>query len=405
MGPKTAKHRPIAIAGAGIGGLTAALALSKLGLPIVLIERSTVFEEVGAGLQISPNASRILLALGLGPALYRQAVSPERLEIRRFGEPRKFAEMTIGNHASERYGAPFWVMRRADLQTALLDAVRSAYGIRILVGRQVVSYVETAEGLRIETINTQGQSETIEACGLIGADGLRSQVRHAMGDISEPIYRSCEAWRAMLPIEKAPNFMQASFTGLWLGAGCHVVHYPVAAGRLLNLVLVREGGIDQAGWTRAGDPTDIAPLIAGAAQPLRDVLNQVEAWHVWSLFDRRGSGPFAKGPVALLGDAAHPMLPFMAQGAAMAIEDAYVLVTRLSTALRDGAGNAFARAFKLYGDDRLHRTARIQTEARRNAMRYHMRKPFSKARDWWLARQDPDKMLQRYDWLYGWKGQ
>jgi salicylate hydroxylase len=387
------------IIGAGIAGLTAAIALGRRGVRVTLVERRTAFEEVGAGLQLSPNASRILIDLGLSGGLTRDVVAPERLDIRVWSRPRAFASMPM-NDGKERYGAPFWVSRRADLQTALLDAARQLPNVRILAGRTLETVIEGKDGIAARILSETGQPEIIEAQALIGADGLWSQVRGMMGHDVPPTFTGFEAWRTLIPSERAPSFIRQPAVALWLGADCHAVHYPVAGSRLINLVVIRRAKAAREGWNSAGDATEINAFAKTAAQPLRDLIQAAPGWQVWSLNDSKVA-PMAKGHMALMGDAAHPVLPFMAQGAALAIEDAAVLA-RLVTATFE-AGKPMTEALRHYDTARRKRAAKVHATARANAGHYHMAWPWSLARDLVLRRTKPERMLARYDWLYGWQ--
>jgi salicylate hydroxylase len=387
------------IAGAGIAGLTTAIALGRQGARITMVEKRTAFEEAGAGLQLSPNASRILIDLGLSGALTREAVSPERLDIRIWTQPRSFATMPMGD-ASERFGAPFWVTRRSDLQTALLDAVRQLPDFRLMAGRAIESATIDEGGIGAELTNERGQRETLAADALIGADGLWSQVRAVMGDEGLPGFTGYEAWRALVPAAAALPFMRQPAVALWMGHGRHVVHYPVAASRLINLVFIRQASAPREGWSSGGDARELRDDVSDAAGPLRELIAAAPSWQVWSLFDRVPAA-MAHEAFALVGDAAHPVLPFMAQGAACAIEDAAVLARCVTQA--SDAGQPLSRAFAAYARERRPRVARLHAVARQNAGRYHMAWPLSLARDMVLRHSAPDKLLARYEWLYNWR--
>jgi salicylate hydroxylase len=387
------------IIGAGIAGLTAAIALGRRGVRVTLVERRTAFEEAGAGLQLSPNASRILIDLGLSGGLTRDVVAPERLDIRVWSRPRAFATMPM-NDGKERYGAPFWVTRRADLQTALLDAARQLPNVRILAGRRLESVTGSKDGISATILSETGQPEMIEAQALIGADGLWSQVRGLMGHDVLPAFTGYEAWRTLVPSERAPGFIRQPAVALWMGPDCHAVHYPVAGSRLINLVVIRRAKAAREGWNAAGDRAEINAFAKTAAPPLRDLIAAAPGWQVWSLNDSKVV-PMAKGHMALAGDAAHPVLPFMAQGAALAIEDAAVLARTVSAAFE--AGKPVTEALRQYDGLRRRRAVRVHATSRANASHYHMAWPWSLARDLVLRRANPERVLARYDWLYGWK--
>lgn len=388
---------PVVIAGAGIAGLTAAASLARAGVQVVLVERRVGFSDVGAGLQLSPNAVATLSALELAATVGRMAVATERLDVRRWGEPRSFAGMVMGRAPD---GAGFWSIRRADLQTALLDSVRMLPGVRLVVGRAVTGHVETAKRISVTFENDKGQCETVEAGALIGADGVRSAVRQQMGDAVAPRFLGYEAWRTLIPATSVADFVRAPNVNLWLGRGMHAVHYPVEAGRSINLVLIRGGRDPSPDWDRPGDPASLADLMAEAAAPLKALLAAAPQWRVWSLFDR-APARMAEGHVALIGDAAHPVLPFLAQGAGLAIEDAAVLARVLAPAVLGGGDVSAALAG--FARQRQGRAAKVQEAARRNGRIYHAGFPLAQARDFALTRLGDAGMRKRYGWIYDWR--
>lgn len=388
----------IVVVGAGIAGLTTALALHRAGHRVRLIEKRDDASETGAGLQISPNASRVLIDLGLSTALCQTAVAPGRIDIRRLSEARILT--SLGLHGSdERYGAPFWVMLRQDLHGALLAAVRACQ-IPISYG----TAVETAEPVEggVRLVLADGALTT--KC-LVGADGLWSAMRGLLGDRSPPRFAGFEAWRGVLPASEAPGFARAPAVNLWLTEGAHGVHYPVDAGRQVNIVIIRRSREAREGWDRAGDAQEINAFLdaAGAARELKELARSVAGWQVWSLFDRARPGRMGGRGVALVGDCAHPMLPFLAQGAAMAIEDAWTLADVLPPPADFTAGR-IAAALDLYHERRAARVARVQAGARRNGQIYHAGGLVAFGRDMVLGYADESTLLARQDWIYAWTG-
>lgn len=392
---------PVLIAGAGIAGLTAAIALARAGVEVLVVEKRGGFGEAGAGIQLSPNATSVLAALGLGPAVSREAIAPRRLDIRRFGEPRAFAGMAM-QEQPEVDVAPFWCLSRRDLHTALLDQARMLPGIRLMVGRAVAALASRPDGINVTLENERGQRDEIDASALIGADGLWSAVRGLTGDRSEPRFLGYEAWRTLIPATEVENFVRAPHVNLWLGQRGHAVHYPVSAAKQINLVLIRKGQDQSEGWSRAGDAAALSDLKAAAAPPLRTLIEAAPGWQVWSLFDR-APAHMAQGRVALIGDAAHPVLPFLAQGAGLAIEDAGVLAQVLPPALAGGAEGAVDAALKRFARLRASRVARVQETARGNGRMYHAGFPMAFARDLALKQFGDAGMRKRYGWLYGWR--
>lgn len=385
---------PIVVSGAGIGGLTTALCLAARGFSVTVVEKRTKLEEVGAGLQLSPNASHILIGLGLGKALARAACAPLSLDVRR-GETTDLLARAPLHMMQNRFGAPYWVVHRADLQQILLDHVRGTQGISLQFGRSLSALNHSDQGLEV-TITGTSQHETVTAHAVIGADGLHSDLAMLLGDTSKAKASGYQAWRGTLPMSAVSPAFEPQRTTLYLGAQAHGVTYPIRGGEQFNLVMVTREKAHEAGWSRTGDAEALQRKLKSWTA-LLPLIRQMPDWQVWSLYDRAPRQRWSFGRVTLLGDAAHPVLPFLAQGAALAIEDA-ACVAHLLAQTPDNPAQAFAT----YQQIRLPRATRVQETARKNGSIYHLPFPLTLARDL-VIRQKGGRLLEDYDWLYGWK--
>jgi salicylate hydroxylase len=386
-----AADRHIAIAGGGVAGLTAALAIAGESTRVTVFEQAERLEEVGAGLQISPNAWRVLDALGIAEAIEPVSVAPKAIRMRRGRDARLIARVPLGDIATRRWGAPYRVVHRADLQAALLDALNDDPAIDLRLSAPVEDFRLSGDGVQVRLPDGREPFD-----GLIGADGLWSAVRHRVSGEADPVYSGKVAWRATIPAQSVPAGIDPAETGLWLGRDAHLVHYGVRDGAEVNVVAIFADRWSEPGWSAPGSRDVVVERYAGWHRLARAVVEAPDTWIKWALADREPLSRWGDGPVTLAGDAAHPMLPFMAQGAAMGIEDGYVLGQVL-----DGAGD-IADAFRLYENRRMGRTARVQREARANGEIYHMGRIAATARDAALGLLGPERLLARFDWLYGW---
>jgi salicylate hydroxylase len=403
-----AASRTVIIAGAGIGGLTAALTLARRNFRVAVHEAAERLEETGVGIQLSPNAMQVLVALGLRERLAPHVVVPQEIKVITARTGRVLARAPLGEVAEARYGAPYWVIHRGDLQTALREAVEATPDIALHLDSKVEDFAVHSNGV---TVLTSGSARPLEHHGiaLIGADGLWSTLRRRLGHRRPPRFARHVAWRALVPAQAVPLELSAPAVNLWLGSKAHVVHYPVKAGGMINVVAILRANLDAPngqesdarllGWSAPGDGNELlARFPAGRWQAsVRALLGAAEHWQTWPLYDSAPLGHWGNGPVSLLGDAAHPMLPYLAQGAAMAIEDAAVLADCLGRTPDDPAG-----AMRAYERARRARTARTQRASRRNGVIYHLGGAEALLRALALVVLGGQKLIRRYDWLYGW---
>lgn len=383
----------VVLVGAGVGGLTAALGLAP-ELQVTLLEQARELVEIGAGLQLSPNATRVLERLGLGPGLAEIGFEPEANEVREAASGRLLLRQPLRETARARWGAPYLHVHRADLQRLLTEAVSRRPGVELRLGARVAAVEAEAAGARVRL---EGGS-TMEAEAVLGCDGLRSAVRAAIWGPDRPRFTGMSAWRGTVPAERLPAGLIRPVTTIWTGRGRHFVHYYVRGGALVNFVGVVEGahGASES-WTGQGDKRELARDFAGWPEPVVALIDRVaEAWR-WALFDRPPLAAWSKGRASLLGDAAHPMLPSFAQGASQAIEDAEALGRLLRP------GKDVAAALTAYEAERRARTARVQGLSRRNARIFHAGAfaPPLFAAEAALARLGLTRGAARFDWLYG----
>jgi salicylate hydroxylase len=397
-----AVSRTLIVAGAGIGGLTASLALARQGFRVVVLEKAERLEEAGAGLQLSPNASRVLIELGLQPRLAPRAITPEAISIISARSGGEIARLPLGDAAASKAGAPYWVVHRADLQAALQAEVNDHPDIELRLGCQFEDVGTHAKGLTV--VQRSGNTRQQEvALALVGADGIWSAVRHHLFPDVQPRFSGLIAWRGTLDATQLPREYTSRRVQLWMGPNAHLVAYPIAGARQINVVAIVPGTWNRPGWSAPGEANEIknaftARWPAGA----RMMIGAVDEWRKWALFTVPDGGEWTSGAVALLGDAAHAMLPFAAQGAGMAIEDAAVLAKYLGETQREG-GPTIAGAMQMYARARRSRISRVQRTARQNGRIYHLTGPMALARDLAIKAMGPQRMLARQDWIYDWR--
>lgn len=383
---------PVAIVGAGIGGLCAALALAQQGVRSVVFERVPALTEVGAGIQLSPNAMRVLARLGVSESITAVACVPEAACIKRASDQRLLLHMPLGDGARTRWGAPYLQVHRADLQTILAEAVSNSGWVDLRLG-ETVSDIDHDGAISLQS------GARLNADAVVIADGIRSRLRHRVSpDDGAPRPSGDIAWRALVPAAELPCSL-ADETGVWTAPRQHFVHYPVRGGDLINLVGVSEATRDvPESWNEPGDPAEFAALFGQWPEPVATLAQTAPAVGCWALHHRPPVRRLARGKLVLLGDAAHPVLPFMAQGAAMAIEDGLALAEAFTT-----TGSVEIRLGR-YESSRLARVRRVQRASERNARLFHLpdglaAAAFGAAQI--LNRGDHRRNMRRLDWLYG----
>jgi salicylate hydroxylase len=398
-----AASRTVIVAGAGIGGLTASLALAAQGFRVVVLERAERLEETGAGLQLSPNASRILVDLGLQPRLAARAVTPDAISIMSTRSGGEIARLPLGEAASLRAGAPYWVVHRADLQAALQAQVNDNPDIELRLGCQFADVVPHPKGLTV--VQRSGTTRRQEsATALVGADGIWSAVRQHLFPELQPQFSGLIAWRGTFDAVALPREYTAPRVQLWMGPNAHLVAYPIAGARQINVVAIVSGTWSRPGWSAPGEVDEIRDAFNASRWPgpAQTMIGAVDEWRKWALFTVPDGGDWSDGAIALLGDAAHAMLPFAAQGAGMAIEDAAVLAKCLGEVESENAAD-IAAALKRYARLRRSRVMRVQRTARRNGMVYHLSGAAALARDLFIKSMGPQRMLARQHWIYDWR--
>jgi len=384
----------VSIVGGGIGGLTAALALLRQGFDVEVFEQAAELREVGAGVQVSANGTRILFALGLEKEIMGLASEAGGKEIRLWNTGQTWKLFDLGPLSIERYGFPYITIHRNDLHQALAAGIRRINSDAIKLGMRCSAFDQDANGVTLRFEN----GVSVRSDLAIGADGVHSRVRECMFGHDEPKFTGIVAWRGVIPSDRLPEHFHRPVATNWIGPGGHVIHYLLRRGELMNYVSVVERSDWQVeSWSVAGTVEECLADYAGWHPDVHTLIKSIDTPYKWALMLRQPMENWTQGRVSLLGDACHPTLPFLAQGAVMAIEDGFVLARALAA-----NGDDYAAAFSHYEAARNDRTSRIVKGAEANLQRFHnpALSQVDSAEAYVNSEWEEAKVKQRYEWLF-----
>ena len=386
------KDKKVLIVGGGIGGLAAAVALARKGIPSQVIEQAPEFKEIGAGIQLGPNVFWMFEILGLMEPVSALAVFPNNLIMMDSVTGEEVTRIPLGDAFRKKFHHPYALIHRADLHKVLLEACQKSDLIRLDASQKIVTVDEIGDGIVAKTES----GKDYHGAALIGADGLWSTIRQILIGDGKPRVAGHITYRAVLPTSEMPEKFRWRDMVLWAGEKVHLVHYPLRTGELFNLVAVFHSDRYEEGWDSYGDPAELHERFAKTCEPVRTLLNKIESWRMWVLCDRPPIKEWSRGRMTLLGDAAHPMLQYLAQGAGMSIEDAVCLANEVVAADGD-----YSAAFRAYQQTRYLRTGRVQIMARVYGEFYHAAGVAKELRNMMLGSRTPEEAMAGMEWLYG----
>ena len=369
------------------------MALADVGFRCRILERQAIFEEAGAGIQLGPNGVRALRALGVSGGLESLISQPDDIRVYDGKRGSLLTALPLGAIMERRLGAPYWSIHRSDLHQALLARAQESPNIAFEMGFDVDRLEATGDGVRL--VGSAGQTAT--GIAAIGADGVWSKVARY---VTDPIKQNATGWRAYRAVMATPDasaHFQPNSVGLWLSSRAHVVHYPVRAATMTAVVVVVADAAAREGWSQSCARDDVLTSVKFLQDGVKATLAQADTWRAWSLYSAPNSACWSNGNVVLIGDAAHPVLPYLAQGGSLALEDALVLAACVKESVGD-----FPAAFVAFAGKRYARARRVASTAKTNGRIYHMGGLGAVARNLVLRASPAQRLINRYDWVYGW---
>ena len=391
----TSEGKKFIVVGGGIGGLAAAVALSQQGVQVTVLEQAAELGEIGAGVQLGPNAFAALDALGVGENARKRAVFTERLIMMDAVDGSEVGSFPVGQAFRDRFNNPYAVIHRADIHTSILEAAQDSNLIQVETSTKVASVAQDDAG--VTAIDQNGR--VFKADALIAADGVRSVIREMMFN-DPPRISGHVVYRAVVPVEEMPADLQINAPVVWAGPDCHLVHYPLRGGQQYNLVVTFHSRQEEEWSVTDGSKEEVLSYFDGICPRARQMLHLPKTWRRWATADRNPLEKWGEGRVTMLGDAAHGMLQYMAQGACMAIEDAVTL----GEAMKHCQGDVL-QAFQLYEKSRIPRTARVVLSAREMGRLYHAKGVERLVRNQLWEGRTPERFYDALEWLYGWRAE